>query len=81
MFLVWLVVSRYMSSPKKSHWYAMRILRYLCGTLEVCLEFGWSSNSLVGYVYSDYAGDFDFDFDRRRSLTGYVFTLEGSVVS
>ena len=32
---------------------------------------------IVGYVDSDYAGD----LDKRRSLTGYVFTLCGSVIS
>ena len=53
------------------------ILRYLRGTLDACLEFGRSSSSLVGYVDSDYAGD----LDKRRSLTGYVFTLGGSAVS
>ena len=53
------------------------ILRYLRGTSDVCLEFGRSSSSLVGYVDSDYAGD----LDKRISLTGYVFTLGGSVVS
>jgi len=32
---------------------------------------------LVGYVDSNYAGD----FDKRRSLTGYVFTIGGCAVS
>jgi hypothetical protein len=32
---------------------------------------------LVGYVDSDYAGD----LDKRRSTTGYVFTLAGGPVS
>ena len=72
------VVSRYMACPGKSHWNAVKwILRYLRGTSDACLEFGRSSSSLVGYVDSDYAGD----LDKRRSLTGYVFTLGGSAVS
>ncbi|KAK1692074.1 hypothetical protein QYE76_008771 [Lolium multiflorum] len=33
--------------------------------------------SLAGYVDSDYAGD----LDKRRSLTGYVFTVGGCAVS
>nr|GEV80080.1 hypothetical protein [Tanacetum cinerariifolium] len=40
----------------------------------------WRRNSgegLVGYVDSDYAGD----LDKRRSLTGYVFTIGGCAVS
>ncbi|KAL5768311.1 hypothetical protein ACOSQ2_015094 [Xanthoceras sorbifolium] len=72
------VVSRYMSCPGKAHWNAVKwILRYLRGTSEACLEFSRSSSSLVGFVDSDYAGD----LDKRRSLTGYVFTLGGSAVS
>ena len=35
------------------------------------------SDSVVGYVDSDFAGD----LDKRRSLTGYLFTLSGSVIS
>lgn len=47
------------------------IFRYLRGTSDTCLEFGVNSDGLAGYVDSDYAGD----LDRRRSFTGYVFTL------
>ena len=72
------VVSRYLSCPGKAHWEAVKwILRYLKGTSGVCLEFGRNGDSLSGYVDSDYAGD----LDKRRSLTGYVFTLGGSTVS
>uniref|UniRef100_A0A3Q7HN12 Reverse transcriptase Ty1/copia-type domain-containing protein n=1 Tax=Solanum lycopersicum TaxID=4081 RepID=A0A3Q7HN12_SOLLC len=42
------------------------------------LIYGGDTQCLVsGYSDSDYAGD----VDRRRSMTGYVFTLGGSVVS
>ena len=34
-------------------------------------------DGLVGYVDSDYAGD----LDKRRSLTGYIFTISGCAVS
>ena len=62
----------------KLHWNAVKwISRYLRGTSDACLEFDRSISSLVGYVNSDYATD----LDKRRSLTGYVFTLGGSVVS
>ena len=72
------VVSRYMANPGKEHWQAVKwILRYLKGTSNFCLEFGRTSNSLVGFVDSDYAGD----LDRRRSLTGYVFCIGGCAVS
>uniref|UniRef100_A0A3Q7EXK7 Reverse transcriptase Ty1/copia-type domain-containing protein n=1 Tax=Solanum lycopersicum TaxID=4081 RepID=A0A3Q7EXK7_SOLLC len=61
--------------------YAMavkRIFRYLRGTSDVGLSYGGDTQCLVtGYSDFDYAGD----VDTRRSMTGYVFTLGGSVVS
>ncbi|KAG9453140.1 hypothetical protein H6P81_006044 [Aristolochia fimbriata] len=72
------VVSRYMSNPGREHWQAVKwILRYLRGTSSTCLAFKKDDFSFVGYVDSDYAGD----LDRRRSITGYVFTLAGCSVS
>jgi hypothetical protein len=41
------------------------------------LQFGRTRKRLVGYVDSDFATD----LDRRRSLTGYVFTVRGCAVS
>ncbi|KAF2319808.1 hypothetical protein GH714_019169 [Hevea brasiliensis] len=35
------------------------------------------SDSVVGYVDSDFAGD----LDKRRSLTGYLFTLSGNAIN
>ena len=55
-----------------------RIFRYLKGISDVGLIYGGDRECLVsGYSDSDYAGD----VDTRRSMTGYVFTLGGSVVS
>ncbi|XP_074309422.1 secreted RxLR effector protein 161-like [Silene latifolia] len=73
------VVSRFMGDPGKEHWQAVkRIFRYLKGTSDVGLIYGGDRECLVsGYSVSDYAGD----VDSRRSMTGYVFTLGGSVVS
>ena len=73
------VVSRFMSQPGKEHWQAVkRIFRYLRGTSDIGLVYGGDTQCLVtGYSDSDYAGD----VDSRRSMTGYVFTLGGSVVS
>jgi ATP-binding cassette subfamily B (MDR/TAP) protein 1 len=67
-----------MANPGKEHWKAVQwIFRYLHGTSNACLQFGHSKIGLVGYVDSDYAGD----LDKRRSLTGYLFTIGGCVVS
>ena len=73
------VVSRFMGQPGKEHWAAVkRIFRYLKGTSDVGLIYGCDNPRLViGYSDCDYAGD----VDSRRSITGYVFTLDGSVVS
>jgi hypothetical protein len=72
------VVSRFMDNPGKEHWRAVQwIFIYLRGTSNACLQIGKSRDGLVGYVDSDYAGD----LDKRRSLTGYVFTIGGCVVS
>ena len=73
------VVSRFMGQPGREHRQAVkRIFRYLRGTSDVGLIYGGDTQCLVtGYSDSDYAGD----VDTRRSMTGYVFTLGGSVVS
>ncbi|GJT10613.1 retrotransposon protein, putative, ty1-copia subclass [Tanacetum coccineum] len=60
---------------------AVRSLMYamVCSRpdLSYALKFRKSKYRLVGYVDSDYAGD----LDKRRSLTGYVFTVGGCDVS
>ena len=72
------VVSRYMANPGKEYWKAVQwIFRYLRGTSNAHLQFGKSRDGLVDFVDSDYAGD----LDKRRSLTGYVFTIGGCAVS
>ncbi|XP_038887048.1 secreted RxLR effector protein 161-like [Benincasa hispida] len=73
------VFSKFMGQPRKEHWQAVkRIFCYFKGTFDVGLIYGNFTECLVtGYSDSDYAGD----ADSRRSMTGYVFTLGGSVVS
>ncbi|KAF2323370.1 hypothetical protein GH714_034911 [Hevea brasiliensis] len=53
--------------------------RYLKGITDVGLTFDRAkmSDSVIGYVDSDFAGD----LDKRRSLTSYLFTLSGSSIS
>nr|AAL75759.1 Putative pol polyprotein [Oryza sativa Japonica Group]AAL91607.1 Putative pol polyprotein [Oryza sativa Japonica Group]AAP51772.1 retrotransposon protein, putative, Ty1-copia subclass [Oryza sativa Japonica Group] len=72
------LVSRYMANPGKEHWKAVQwIFRYLRGTADACLKFGRTDKGLVGYVDSDFAAD----LDKRRSLTGYVFTISSCAMS
>ena len=72
------MVSRYMANPGKEHWKAVQwIFRYLRGTSSLCLHFGKSTTGVLGYVDSDHAKD----LDKRRSITGYVFTLNGCAIS
>ncbi|KAH9685060.1 hypothetical protein KPL70_013801 [Citrus sinensis] len=76
------LISRYMASPRKEHWRAAKwMLRYLNGTLDYGLLYGngreTNEAGLWGYVDSDYAGDLDI----RRSQTGYMFMLNGCLIS
>lgn len=72
------VLSRYIKDPNAQHWIAAkRILRYLQGTKHIGLTYGSGSNQVVGYCDADYAAD----IDQRKSTTGYVFLLNGGVVS
>ena len=72
------VMARYMANPKIEHWIAAKgVLRYLAGTTEYHIKFGGGSTQLVGYCDADYAGD----IDTRRSTTGYVFLMNGGVIS
>ncbi|PHU26198.1 Retrovirus-related Pol polyprotein from transposon TNT 1-94 [Capsicum chinense] len=72
------IVSTYMANPGKEHWKAVQwIFRYLRGFADVCLQFGRNRDGLIGYVDSDFTGD----RDKRRSLTGYVFTIGGCTIS
>ena len=74
------VVSKYMANPGKEHWNAVKwILRYLKGTkdLGILFERKHESESVVGYVDSDFAGD----LDKRRSTTCYVYILASEPIS
>nr|GEW32659.1 retrovirus-related Pol polyprotein from transposon TNT 1-94 [Tanacetum cinerariifolium] len=73
------MVSRYMHNPGKGHWQDVKwILWYIHHTVDVGLVFEHGSSQWVaGYCDSDYARD----LDKRRSTTGYVFTLEKAPIS
>lgn len=72
-------VSRYLEKPAAAHVNAVkRILKYVRGTMDMGIRFE-SGNDLhfCGYSDADYAGD----VTTRRSTSGYVFMLGGSVIS
>lgn len=71
------VVSRYKANPRKEHWVAVKwVLLYLRGTSDYCITFDGCSDEACGYVDSDFAGD----LDKRRSTSGYVFSLAGGAI-
>ena len=67
------MISRYMHDPSRGHWEA---IKQVLGTSRVEKN-SISKQECVGYVDSDYAGD----LDKRRSTTGYMFTLSQAPVS
>jgi hypothetical protein len=59
---------------------AKRALRYVKGTRELGLRFGGEKDfptEIIGRADSDWGAD----VDTRRSITGYVFTVGGGVIS
>jgi len=55
-----------------------RIMRYLQGTIDVTLKYGTNGRvDMIGYVNADHIGN----HATRRSMTGYIFTLNGMVVT
>ncbi|CAA7016274.1 unnamed protein product [Microthlaspi erraticum] len=73
------LVSRFMSKPGHIHWEAVKwLLRYIKGSVDLCLRFTKQKDiQIQGFCDSDYSAD----LDRRRSISGYVFTVGGNVVS
>lgn len=70
-----------MGHPGKEHWAAAKwILRYLKRSTSFGLMYGNSNSTyfeLTGYVNVDFAGD----LDKRRSISGYIFTLYENTIS
>lgn len=73
--------SKFMSNPNKTHLHAIKfIFRCLNNTTNLCLQFEKDDEKwceIKGYVYSNYARN----LDTRKSLTGFIFTTFGNVVS
>jgi len=53
------------------------VLRYIKEISNQCITNNGSCDSLCGYVDSDFVGD----LDKRRSASGYGFTLVGGTIS
>ncbi|KAK0587736.1 hypothetical protein LWI29_027914 [Acer saccharum] len=73
------MLSRFMTSPKKSHWEAgKRILRYVVGTIDHGIHYKkFQESILIGYSDSDWGGD----ADNHKSTSGYVFNVGSGAVS
>ena len=70
-------IARFASNPGPAHWDAdKRIFRYLAGTRDICLSYGETRRTLVGYADAD--GRMAED---RRAITGYAFLIDGGTVS
>ncbi|XP_028083634.1 putative germin-like protein 2-1 [Camellia sinensis] len=68
------VVSRFLANPGKEHCEVVKwILRYLKGTLKMCLCFGGAKPILEEFTDVDMAGD----LDGRKSTSGFLFTFAG----
>ncbi|KAL9840222.1 putative RNA-directed DNA polymerase [Arabidopsis thaliana] len=69
------LVSRFMSKPGSVHWEVVKwLLRYIKGSQDLSLVYTKGKDlSVIGYCDSDHGGD----LDRKRSTSGYVFTVGG----
>ncbi|RVW37154.1 Retrovirus-related Pol polyprotein from transposon TNT 1-94 [Vitis vinifera] len=71
-------VTQFMANLGREHWNIVkRILRYIKRTSNAAICFGGLEFIVKGYVDSDFTGD----LDKRKSTTGYVFTLTRGAVS
>ena len=72
------IVSRYQADPGEDHWKAVKnIIKYLRRTKVVFLIYGGSDLKLEGYTDSN----FQSDPDDSKSISGYMFTINGGAVS
>ncbi|KAL0413817.1 UNVERIFIED_CONTAM: Retrovirus-related Pol polyprotein from transposon TNT 1-94 [Sesamum radiatum] len=71
-------LSRYTHNPNNEHWSALhRLLRYLKGTMNLCLHFNKFPAVLEGFSDANWVTD----NDEVSSTSGYVFTLGGGAIS
>ncbi|KAL0423210.1 UNVERIFIED_CONTAM: Retrovirus-related Pol polyprotein from transposon TNT 1-94 [Sesamum radiatum] len=71
-------LSRYTHNPNKEHWVALRrLLKYLKGTINLCLYFNKYPGVLEGFCDANWVTD----NDEVSSTSGYDFTLGGGAIS
>ncbi|KAF2289275.1 hypothetical protein GH714_033772 [Hevea brasiliensis] len=66
-----------MSPKKMRRWSTCLMFNIQVRLVASCMLWAKMSDSVISYVDSDFAGD----LDKRRSLTGYLFTLSGNAIS
>jgi len=73
-----LVLSQFVANPAWEHYKAaIRLLRYLQGTIDLGIEYSIESNPmLIGYADSDHASH-----ECRRSIYSYIFMLAGGPIA
>ena len=74
------ITSRYQLDPGESHWIVIKnILKYLRRSKDMFLVYGGLEDDMVVNGYTD--ASFQSNKDDFRSQSGYVFCLNGGVVS
>jgi len=71
--------SHFQSKPQEVHWMHLKgVLRYIKGTLDYSIIYRKQSITTIleGYVDADWANHED-----RKSVTGYIFKMYGSIIS
>ena len=73
-----LVLSQFVANPGWDHYKAaIRLLRYLQGTIDLGIEFSIESDpKLIGYADSDHASH-----ENRRSVYSYIFMMAGGPIA
>ena len=72
--------ARYMANPNQSHFRALdRIWKYLCQYPDFGLYYDCQTinESILGYTDADWGGD----TINRKSTSGYIFKLNGNIIS
>ena len=70
-------LSHFAINPGSAHWEAVkRVFHYLKGTRELWLSYGGGGKEMEGYADAD-----ESMMEDRKAISGYVFIINGSVVS